>query len=84
MLTFTTYKYGELQVFGVTQKLNYKTPFFLIVSFDCCETNWNNRGLLWKLKNIPKNLPIHTAITKLKEQMLKKKVIEVTIDENQL
>jgi len=36
-LEFTTYKYNELQVFFVIQKLsckaNYKTPIFLIVFF---------------------------------------------------
>jgi hypothetical protein len=88
LLAFTTYKYGELQVSNATQKLNCKanckTPFFFMVNFDCCETNWNNRRLLWKLKILPNNLPIHTTITKLKEQMLKNKVIEVTNDENQL
>jgi hypothetical protein len=88
LLTFTTHKYGELQVSSATQKLNckanYETPFFLIVNFDCCEANWNNKRLLWKLKSFPNNLPIHTIIAKLKEQMLKNKVIEVIIYDNQL
>jgi hypothetical protein len=31
-----------------------------------------------------KSLPIHTTITKLREQMFKNKVIKITIDKNQI
>jgi hypothetical protein len=37
LLAFMAYKYNELQMFSITQKLSYKasckTPFFLIMNF---------------------------------------------------
>jgi hypothetical protein len=44
LLTFTTYKYNELQMFGATQKssckASCKTPFFFIMNIHSC--HWCN------------------------------------------